>query len=65
MDAEKLWHLVLLVLTLFGVASLAILLLAPFVFDQRPASLARARPLLVGVALAAGLGLLLEWKVIH
>ncbi len=59
------WHAVLLVLTLFGVASLAILALAPLVFDEPPASLARARPLLTAVALVAALGLLLEWKVIH
>ncbi|MFN2593351.1 MAG: hypothetical protein ABR579_00500 [Actinomycetota bacterium] len=65
MDGEKAWHVVLLVLTLFGVGSLAILGLAPLVFEEPPASLARARPILIGIAVAAVLGLLLEWKVIH
>jgi hypothetical protein len=64
-DGEKAWHVILLVLTLFGVASLTIVLLGPLVLDPPPPSLVRAKPLLVGVALAAVLGLILEWKVIH
>lgn len=65
MEVERAWHAVLLVLTLFGVASLAILALGPLVFGTPPPSLSRLRPVLVAIAAVAAVGLALEWRVIH
>jgi hypothetical protein len=64
-QAHDLWHLVVLGTTLFGAAGLAIIGLAPLVFDEPPPGLARARPFLIGLIVAAVLLLLVEWLGIH
>jgi hypothetical protein len=60
-----LWHAVLLVAILLGSAGAAIVLLAPLLFGNRSVVLARARPVVVGVLIAAAALLVLEWLVVH
>ena len=60
-----LWHAVLLIAILLGVAGAAIVLLAPLLFGNRSLALARARPVVVGIAVAAAALLALEWLVVH
>ncbi|MQB00003.1 MAG: hypothetical protein GEU78_06870 [Actinobacteria bacterium] len=65
MQAHQLWHLVVLGVTLLAAAALAILVLAPLVFDGTPPDLARRRPLLLGLIALAALLLAAEWLFAH
>ncbi len=62
---HRLWHAALLGVTLLGAAGLFIVVLAPLLFDVRPAGLERARPVALGVAAAAVVLLLAEWLIVH
>jgi hypothetical protein len=64
-SGHELWHALVLSTTLFGAAGLAIIVLAPLVFDEPPPGLVRARPLVVGAIAAAVVLLLVEWLAIH
>lgn len=65
MDAHEIWHVTVLASTLLGAAGAGLLLLAPLLFEETPAGLARARPLVVGLVALAALVLLLEWLAVH
>lgn len=65
MDLHELWHIVVLAATLLAGAGLAIVLLAPLVFEPPPPGLAKARPLVLVLVGAAGLVFLVEWLVLH
>ncbi|MDQ3752926.1 MAG: hypothetical protein M3333_08560 [Actinomycetota bacterium] len=65
MSLHELWHVTVLATALLAAAGLAIVLLAPLVFDPPPPGLAGTRP---GVYLLAGLATVLlvaEWTAIH
>jgi hypothetical protein len=63
--SHELWHAVVLATTLVGGAGLAIVLLAPLVFEAPPPGLTRARPVLLGLIGAAAVLLLVEWRAMH
>jgi hypothetical protein len=65
MSWHEVWHVLVLASTLVGAAGAAILLLAPVVFETYPASLRRARPLVVGLIVLGVALLLVEWLVVH
>jgi hypothetical protein len=65
MEGHQIWHLVVLGSTLFAAAAVAILVLAPLVFDGTPPALARRRPLLLGLIGLAAVLLAGEWMVAH
>lgn len=65
MAPHEVWHVVVLASTLLGAAAAALLLLAPLLFEETPAGLARARPLVIGLVVLAGVILLLEWVAVH
>ncbi|MGH2754551.1 MAG: hypothetical protein ACRDLB_08965 [Actinomycetota bacterium] len=65
MEGHDLWHLVVLGSTLMGAAGLAILVLAPLVFEEPPPGLRAVRPLVGGLIALAGLLLVVEWLGIH
>lgn len=62
---HEVWHVAVLGSALFGGAAVALVLLAPLVFDSPPEGLARARPFLLGLGGFAGLLLLAEWLGVH
>ena len=62
---HDLWHVLLLGTILFGAAGAAIVLLAPLLFEDRSIALERARPVVLGILLAGGFLLALEWLVLH
>ena len=62
---HQVWHAAVLGATLFAAAGLAIVLLAPLVFDAPPPGLARARSAVLGVAALAALLLVVEWTAVH
>ena len=59
------WHVVVLASTLLGAAGGGLLVLSPLLFEETPAGLARARPLVVGLVVLAAIVLLLEWLAVH
>jgi hypothetical protein len=63
--SHELWHVLVLGSTLFAAAGLAILVLAPLVFETPPPGMTRARPAIVGVIAAAAILLVVEWLGIH
>jgi hypothetical protein len=65
MGSHRVWHVIVLAGTLFGSAGALMLMLAPVLFDEVPKGFARARPVVVGLVVAAGLLLLWEWQVVH
>ena len=65
MEAHDLWHVVVLGSTLFAAAGVAIVMLAPALFDSPPPGLTRARPAVVGLALVAVSLVAVEWLGIH
>jgi hypothetical protein len=65
MEGHQIWHLVVLGSTLFAAAAVAILVLAPLVFDGTPPELARRRPLLLGLIGLATVLLAGEWMFAH
>lgn len=65
MDSHNWWHLIVLGSTLMGAAGLAIVFLAPLVFEEPPPGLSRFRAVVLGlIAIAAAL-LAFEWFVAH
>lgn len=65
MSLHELWHVTVLTSTLLAAAGLAIVLLAPLVFDPPPPGLLGARPLVLGLAVVAATLLVTEWTAIH
>lgn len=65
MSWHEAWHVLVLSSALFGAAGLAILLLAPLVFDSPPPGLVRARPLVLALIGLAAVLLGLEWLAVH
>lgn len=65
MEAHDWWHLVVLGSTLVGAGGLLVLLLAPLVFDEPLPGLDRVRPIVVGLAVLAGVLFAVEWLGIH
>ncbi len=62
---HEVWHVTVLAASLFGGAGVAVVLLAPLVFDAPPEGLARARPYLLGLGGFAALLLVAEWLGVH
>jgi hypothetical protein len=60
-----LWHAAVLGSTLLSVAGLAIVVLAPLIFDFRPPGLSRARPYVLALAVTAAGLLAAEWLFAH
>lgn len=65
MPLHEVWHVLVLLLTLFGAAAGAILLLVPLIFEGAPPGFPRARPYLIALLVAGGLILVLEWVTVH
>lgn len=65
MSLHEVWHVVVLAATLFAGAGVAIMLLAPLVFERAPEGVKKARPYVLVAAVAAGVLLLLEWQGVH
>lgn len=63
--SHELWHVAVLVTSLFGGAAIAVVLLAPLVFETPPEGLGRARPYLIGMGAFAGVLLAAEWLGVH
>jgi hypothetical protein len=62
---HEVWHVVVLVSSLFGAAAVAVVVLAPAVFETPPEGLVRARPYLLGLGGLAALLLVAEWQGVH
>lgn len=62
---HELWHVAVLAAALFGGAAVALVLLAPLVFDAPPEGFVRARPYLLGLGAFAALLLVAEWLGVH
>jgi hypothetical protein len=62
---HRLWHVAVLAVALVGAAGLAIVLLAPLIFEARSAGVERARPAVMALAVAAAVLLLVEWLLVH
>ena len=62
---HEIWHVTVLASSLFGGAAVAVVALAPLVFDAPPEGFARARPYLLGLGGFAGLLLAAEWLGVH
>jgi hypothetical protein len=50
---------------LFAAAGLSILWMAPLIWDEPPPGIARAKPLIVGLVVAAAILLAVEWLGVH
>jgi predicted membrane channel-forming protein YqfA (hemolysin III family) len=59
------WHVLVLASALFGLASVALLMLAALVFEEMPAELRRTRPLLFALMACAAVIVTLEWTLVH
>jgi hypothetical protein len=59
------WHVAVLAATLLATGGLALMLLAPLLFEGRPPGLRRARPVVLGAVVAAAALLVVEWLVVH
>lgn len=62
---HEVWHVTVLAASIFGGASVAVVLLAPLVFESPPEGLAAARPYLLGLGAFAALLLAAEWLGVH
>lgn len=62
---HEIWHVTVLVTSLFGGAALALVALAPLVFESAPEGFARVRPYLIALGGVAGILLLVEWLGVH
>ena len=65
MSWHEVWHITVLLVSLFAGAALAIVLLAPLVFETPPPGLQRARPWVFAAAVGAVVLLIVEWLGIH
>ena len=59
------WHVVVHAATLLGATGLALVVLAPLLFENPPPGLTRARPVLLALAGGVALLLLVEWLAVH
>jgi hypothetical protein len=59
------WHVAVLATSLFGGAALAVVALAPLVFETPPEGLVRARPYLLVLGAFAAVLLAAEWLGVH
>ena len=62
---HQVWHVSVLAVSLFGAAAVALVLLAPIVFDSPPEGFVRARPYLLALGGLAALLLAVEWLGVH
>jgi hypothetical protein len=62
---HHLWHAVVLGSVLLGAAGVVIVVVAPLLFESPPPGLARARPVVMALAVAAGGLVAVEWLIIH
>ena len=62
---HQVWHVSVLAVSLFGAAAVAVVLLAPIVFDSPPEGLVRARGYLLALGGLAVLFLAVEWLGVH
>ena len=65
MESHEIWHVTVLGSTLLGAAGVVLLVLAPLLFEETPAGLAKARPLVIGLVALAAVVLILEWLAVH
>ncbi len=65
MSGHEIWHVIVLASTLFAAAGLAILVLAPLVFESPPPGLARGRPFVLALVGAAAALMVAEWLGLH
>ena len=65
MSWHEVWHVAVLGVTLIAGASLAVVLLAPLVFETQSPGIRRARPWVYVLAALAVLLLVVEWLGIH
>ncbi len=64
-EPHELWHVTVLVASLFGGAAVALVALAPLVFDEPPEGFVRARPYLLAAGGFAAVLLGVEWLGVH
>ena len=62
---HRLWHVLVLGVTLLAAAGVTLALLGPLLFEQLPARWPLLRASVLGVGLLAAALLLLEWRGIH
>jgi hypothetical protein len=62
---HEVWHVLVLGSALFGLAAVALLMLAALVFEEMPPGLDRARPLLFALITCAAVIVTLEWTLVH
>ena len=62
---HEIWHVTVLAAALFGGAAVALVALAPLVFEAPPEGFARARPYLLGLGAFAAVLLAAEWLAVH
>jgi hypothetical protein len=62
---HQVWHVTVLAVSLLGGAAVAVVVLAPVVFDAPPEGLVRARPYLLGLGALAAVLLAAEWLGVH
>ena len=65
MSSHELWHITVLTTTLLAAAGLAIVGLAPLVFEATPPGVKRARPFVLILVVAAFALLVVEWQGVH
>ena len=65
MSGHELWHVTVLAVTLMAGAGLAIVLLAPVVFESVPEGVKKARPFALACGLLAVVLLIAEWLGVH
>jgi hypothetical protein len=65
MSAHELWHITVLTTTLLAAAGIAIVGLAPLVFEMTPPGVRKARPYVVVLLVAAVALLIVEWRGVH
>lgn len=65
MSLHEVWHVIVLAVTLFAGAGVAITLLAPLVFERTSPGVGKARPYVIAAAMAAAILLLVEWQGVH
>ncbi len=62
---HEVWHVTVLATSLLGGAAVALVVLAPLVFDPAPEGFRRARPYLLALGGLAAILLLAEWLGVH
>ena len=62
---HEVWHVTVLAAALFGGAAVALVALAPLVFEAPPEGFVRARPYLLGLGVFAAVLLVAEWLAVH